>query len=60
MFRKVSIKDLMKFYSCSERTAVSRMKEISSAIDKKRVSIYDLAIYEGYPPIEIEAYLSEY
>lgn len=60
MFRKLSIKDLMKFYCCSERTAVSRMREICSAMKKKRVSVYDLATYEGYPPNEVESYLSEY
>ena len=49
----------MKFYSCSERTALDRKKEISKASCKRSPTLYDLAIYEGYSPSEVFSYLSE-
>lgn len=60
MFRAVTLKDLMKYYECSMTTAKTRLKAIRKAFSKHRITVYDLAIYEGYPPDVISDYLNEY
>lgn len=59
MFRTVTLKDLMKYYECSESTAKTRLKSLRKAFLKRRVTVYDLAIYEGYPPDIVREYLDE-
>lgn len=60
MYRTVTLKDLIKYYECSITTAKTRLKAIRKACNKHRVTVYDLAIYEGYPPDVIKDYLNEY
>lgn len=50
MFRTVTLKDLIKYYERSMTTAKTRLKAIRKAYNKHRITIYDLAIYEGYSP----------
>lgn len=57
MYRSISLKDLEKYYSCGERTAASRKKELQCYFKKRRITVYDLAIYEGYPVHVLEEYL---
>lgn len=59
MFRSVTLKDLMKYYGCGQTAAKKRLKELRKAYFKKRITIYDLAIFEGYPPEVINEYLNE-
>lgn len=56
MYRSVTLKDLMKYYGCSLTTAKIRMKRLRTACNKHRITIYDLAIHEGYPPEMIKDY----
>ncbi len=60
MFRSVTLKDLIKYYECSMTTAKTRLKVIRKACKKHRITIYDLAMFEGYPPETIKDYLNEY
>lgn len=59
MFRTVTLKDLMKYYGCSMSTAKTRLRSLKKAYCKRRITVYDLAIYEGYPPDVINDYLNE-
>lgn len=58
MYRSVTLKDLIKYYECSMTTAKVRLKALRKAYCKKRITVYDLAIYEGYPPDVIKDYLN--
>jgi len=60
MFRSVTLKDLMRYYECSISTAKIRLKQLRKSLNKNRITVYDLAIYEGYPPETIKDYLNEY
>lgn len=60
MFRTVTLKDLIKYYECSMTTAKIRLKAIRTRLNKHRITVYDLAIYEGYSPEVIKDYLNEY
>ncbi|MBB4037079.1 hypothetical protein GGR21_002994 [Dysgonomonas hofstadii] len=58
MHRTVTLKDLIKYYECSLSTAKIRLKQIKTACQKDRITVYDFAIYEGYPPEVIKDYLN--
>lgn len=58
MYRTVTLKDLIKYYECSMTTAKARLRAIRDSCNKHRITIYDLAIYEGYPPDMIKDYLN--
>jgi len=58
MFRKLTLKDLQLYYSCAEATAKRRHKELRNYFNKRCPTIYDLAIYEGYPPTVVDEYLN--
>lgn len=60
MYRSVTLKDLMRYYECGMTTAKARLKTLRIACNKHRITVYDLAIYEGYPPETIKDYLNEY
>ncbi len=47
MHRTVTLKDLIKYYECSLSTAKIRLKQIKTACQKDRITVYDFAIYEG-------------
>jgi len=59
MYRTITLKDMIKYYECSITTAKTRLKSLRKAYCKRRITVYDLAIYEGYPPDVIRDYLNE-
>lgn len=60
MFRDIRLKDLASFYNVSLSTAKLRMKELKNYHKKDRVSLYDLAKYEGYEVQEVLQYFDEH
>lgn len=58
MFRSVTLKDLIKYYGCGMTAAKRRLKELRTHYQKHRITIYDLALYEGYSPDVICDYLN--
>jgi len=54
--------DLMKFYCCSEKTAISRKKEIKEALGlprKHRIHILHLCMYERLSVSDVRSILFE-